>query len=107
MHCSAHFLFGQGDDDPFDLPPVAEAQHIALVAAVLGARRRLEPSVVAIGLDQQRRIGERQAAGDEGHVHNCPIRPPLLALWVTNAVNETLTMISLSQDRVATPKLHQ
>jgi len=92
MNRAAHFLFGQGDDDPFDLPPVAEAHDIALVAAVLGTRRGLEAGVVTIGLDQQRRIRKSHAAGDERHVHDCPINPPLLELWVMNEVNEAVTM---------------
>jgi len=55
---SANFLVGQSDNDPFDLPPVAEADYIALVAAMLGTSSRLEPGVVAIGFEQQRRVSQ-------------------------------------------------
>ena len=92
MNRAANFPHSQGDDHPLDLPPVAETQHIALVAAVLGTRRGLETGVVAIGLDQQRRIGERQSAGNEGHVHEDISNPPLLALWGIDAVNVPVTM---------------
>jgi hypothetical protein len=69
VNCAANFLFGQGDDHPFDLPPVAKAQDVTLVPACFGARRGLEPGVVALGLEQQCGIGQRTAAIDEGRVH--------------------------------------
>ena len=59
----------EGGDYPLDLPPVAEGQHIAGVAAVAGAGRgdqhRLAPEIV----DELRCVGQRQAAMDVGEVH--------------------------------------
>jgi len=101
------FLFGQGDDHSLDLPPVAEAHDIALVAAVLGARRGLEPGVVAKGFDQQGRIGQGRPASDEGHVHGRPANPPLVELWSTDAVNEAVTMIFVCRRLAgAVPEAH-
>ena len=80
MDGSAHFLLAQGDDDALDLPPVAEAHDIALVAAVLGARRRFKAGVVALGFDEQRGIHECRASGDEGHVHGRPLTRRFLQL---------------------------
>lgn len=52
MNGSAHFLVAEGRDHALDLPPVAEAHDIAGIAADLGARRRLEPGIVAEPVDQ-------------------------------------------------------
>jgi len=73
VNCAAYFLFGQGDDHPFDLAPMAETEDIAVVTAGLGARGGLETGVVAIGFKQQRRIGQRGAVVDERRVHGSPL----------------------------------
>ena len=92
MNRAAHFLFGQGDDHPLDLPPVAEARDIALVATIRGARRGFEAGIVAKGLDEKRRIGKCRPAGNEGHVHEPIITAAHLAIAVTDAVNDWFTM---------------
>ena len=69
MEGSAHFFVGQGSDHAFNLPPVAEKQHIARVAAPFGASSRLKPGVVAKAFHELRSLGEGTAAGDVGRVH--------------------------------------
>ena len=66
MDGSAHFFVGQCRDDALDLPPVAKSDDIAGIAAVLGARRSLEPGVVAEAIDELRSLGQGRASGDEG-----------------------------------------
>jgi len=56
MNGAAHFVAAQGRDHPLDLPPVAEARDIAVVAAAFRPDRRLETGIVAIALDQLRSI---------------------------------------------------
>jgi hypothetical protein len=69
VNCAANFLFGQSDDYTFDLPPMAEAQDVPPITARFGTGRGLEAGVVPIGFEQQRCIGQRSAAIDEGRVH--------------------------------------
>ena len=69
MDGAADFLVGERDDHALDLPPMAEAQYIALVAAVLGTSRGLEPGVIAIGFEQQRGVREGCSAVNEWRVH--------------------------------------
>ena len=61
-----HFVASQRHDDPLDLPPVAEAHDIAVVAAALGADGRLKPRVFAIAGDQLCGVVERASTMDEG-----------------------------------------
>src|SRR5207248_10036300 len=64
-------------DHALDLPPVAEARDIAVVAAAFGAKRGLEAGVVAIARHEVGRVGQRRAAVDEGAVHaHCITRQP-------------------------------
>src|SRR5437763_12894436 len=63
------FVAAQRRDDPLDLPPVAEARDIAVIAAALGADRRLEPGVIAVTFDQLGRVGQCNPATDEGTLH--------------------------------------
>ena len=65
MNGSAHFVVGKCRDDTLDLPPVAESEDIARIAAVLGTCGGLQPGVVAEAVDQIRSLGE----GDIGRVH--------------------------------------
>ena len=69
MDGSAHFFVGKCRDDTFDLPPMAESQDIARVTAAFGARRGLQPGVVAEAVDEVRSLGKGKASGDEGRVH--------------------------------------
>jgi hypothetical protein len=62
-------ITGERRDYALDLPPMAETHDIAVVAAALGARRRLEPGIIAVAGDQFRGIGQRNAAVDEWLVH--------------------------------------
>src|SRR4051794_7316028 len=63
------FVAAERRDHSFDLPPMAEAGDIAVVAAALRAHRRLEPGVVAITRDQVRSVVQRHAPMDEGVFH--------------------------------------
>ena len=71
-----NFLVRQGDDHPFDLPPMAEFQDIAIVAAGLGARSSLEPGVIAVSLQKQCSVGKGRSAVDVGRVHSPPVIQP-------------------------------
>jgi TolB-like protein len=74
VNCARYLVTAEGRDHPLDLPPVAKARDIAVVAAALGADRRFEPGVIAKAVDQLGGISQRNAAVDEGTVH-----APLLA----------------------------
>src|SRR5438309_3807769 len=63
------FVAAERRDHPLDLPPVAEARDIAVVAAALCTDRRFVPCVIAKALDQFGSIGECVSAMDEGAVH--------------------------------------
>jgi TolB-like protein/Flp pilus assembly protein TadD len=93
MDCALHFIAAERGDDPLDLPPMAEARDIAVVAAALGARCGLEPGIVAIPVDQGRRIGKRHATMDERSVHAVPSSPRPISRLPTNVVNIALTML--------------
>lgn len=104
MHRAANFLVGQRDNDPLNLPPMAEAHHIILVTGSLGSRRRLEPGIVAIGFQKQRGIRQCGAVIDERRVHEILGKLALLALRRTDRVNEPSTMIDgFSPLRLAGP----
>ena len=91
VNSPVHLVAGQCRNDTLDLAPVAEAHDIARVAAVLGARRRLEPGVVAVGVDQRRRIGKGGAAGDEWGRHGLGCTPGLVTAPRTDGVNASST----------------
>ena len=63
------FVVAERGDHPLDLPPVTEARNIAVVAATLGAHRRLEAGIVAITLDEVGGVGQRDASMDERAIH--------------------------------------
>ena len=54
---------GEDRDDPFDLPPAAEMDDIAQLAASVRARRRLADRVDSEAIDQFRRLGDRRPVG--------------------------------------------
>ena len=66
---SAHLVARQSDDHALDLPPVAKADDIVVVAAALGARRGLERGVVAEAVDELGCCGQSGPAGDEDRLH--------------------------------------
>ena len=66
---ASDFVAAQRRDDPLDVAPVAEASDIAVVAAALGARGRLEEGLVTEAVDQVGGVRERKPAVDEGRVH--------------------------------------
>src|SRR4051794_4345506 len=74
------------------MSPVAEANDIAVVAAPLGARRGLEPGIIAEALDQLRRIRKGGPSLDEGGVHGPGFNPAGVSRLTTSVVNEALTM---------------
>ena len=69
MDEAADLVAAERRDHALDLPPMAEARDIAVVAAALGPGRGLEPGIVTKTLDQVRRVRERDAAMDEYAVH--------------------------------------
>ena len=77
MDRSAHFFVGKCCDDTFDLPPMAESQDIARVAAAFRARGGLQPGVVAEPIEQVRCLFKGMASGDEGRVHGRSLTPNL------------------------------
>src|SRR5215210_2164698 len=74
MDCALDLVAAQRRDHAFNLPPVAKVHDIAVVAAALGPRRRLEAGVLAIALDQLGRVGQREPAMDERAVHAVVLR---------------------------------
>jgi hypothetical protein len=78
---SAHFPGAEGDDDPLDLPPVAEKDDIAQIPAPLGANGRFEPGIVAEALDQFGGVGKRRPSGDERGIHRFALTAQLLPDW--------------------------
>ena len=72
MDGSAHFVAAKGRYDALDLSPVAEANDIAVISAPLGACSCLETRIVAVALDEVRRISKRDTAMDEGTLHDGP-----------------------------------
>ena len=69
MNGAADLFGAQRCDHALNLPPVAEAQDIAGIAAVLGANRSFEPGIIAISLDEVGSVCERGPSVDERHVH--------------------------------------
>jgi len=69
MDGSAHFFVGQCRDHALDLPPVAEKQHIACIAATFGTRCGLEPGIVSEAIHEVRSFCKSEPAGDVGRVH--------------------------------------
>ena len=47
MHCANHVIDREQDDQPLDLPPVAEMDMVSQIPAVIGARRRFKSGIVA------------------------------------------------------------
>src|SRR6266700_7635442 len=66
---AADLFAAERRDHALDLPPVAEARDIAVVAAAFGAKRSLKAGVVAKARHEVGRVGQRRAAVDEGAVH--------------------------------------
>ena len=64
-----HFVAAQRHDQAFDVPPVAKAGDIPVVAAPAGARGRFDPGALRRKFDQLGGIGQRGPAIDEGRIH--------------------------------------
>jgi hypothetical protein len=94
---AAHLVAAERGDHPLDLPPVAKAHDIAIIAAALGACGRLEPGVVAIAVDELGGVGERMPAMDEGAVHGSRFTPALVSRLPTKVVNGALTILGLAR----------
>src|SRR3982751_6494015 len=69
VDAAADLVAAERGDHPLDLPPMTKAGDIAVVAAALGPRRRLETGVVAEAFDQLRGISKRNPTVNEGTVH--------------------------------------
>ena len=63
----------QRRDHALDLPPVAKAHDVAVVAALLLTRCGLQARALAEAFDQVRGIGRRKAAIDVGGIHTAHI----------------------------------
>src|SRR4051812_4726348 len=96
MNGAVDLVAPEGRDQPLNLPPMAEANDIAVVSAALGARGGLEAGVIAMLLDQARGIGERDASVDEEAVHACCTNVGAVSGPATNLVNEALTIFERS-----------
>ena len=96
MDSPEDFVAAQCRDDPLDLPPVAEAGDIAVVAAPLGESRRFKAGVVAETLDQVRCVGKGVAAVDEEVVHGFALTPAAVSRLPTNVVNGALAMLRVA-----------
>lgn len=94
MDQAADLVAAQRGDDALDLPPMAEARDIALVAAALGTHRRLEAGIVAETVHQLRRIRKREPSMNEGRVHARGISGAPVSTVPTNVVNAALTIFS-------------
>ena len=85
---SANFFVGECRDDTLDLPPVAESNDVSSITALLGARSRLQPGIVAKAIDQVRGLGKRKATGNEWRVHAFSLTRKLFPdgrqCWSTN-----------------------
>lgn len=92
MDGSAHLVAGEGGDHPLDLPPVAKADDIVVVAAPLGAGGGLEAGIVAEPLDQIGGVVKGRTAGDERGLHGPTVNPRPVSRLPTSVVNSTLTM---------------
>ena len=68
-----YFVAAQRGDHALDVTPVTEAEDVAVATALLGTGGGLEARIVAIALDQVRRVGESDATVDEGRVHGCAL----------------------------------
>jgi hypothetical protein len=73
MDSSVHFVAGKCFNHAFDLPPVAEMQHITRITAALGARRGLQSGFFAEPVHELRSFSQREAACDEWRVHASPL----------------------------------
>lgn len=69
VNATDHRRAVQRGDQPLDLPPVAEAFHIARTAALGSERRSLAERIVAIALDEVGSVAERFTIVDEGREH--------------------------------------
>jgi len=74
---SANLGAAERGNHPLDLPPVAEAEDIAGVAALLGERGSLEACIVAIAVEHVGSLGERETIGDEKRIHGSPLTRPV------------------------------
>ena len=63
------FVAAERSNHALDLPPVAEARDIPVVAAALGAHRGLETGVVAKALDQLGGVAQGATPMDERTIH--------------------------------------
>ena len=92
MDQAADLVAAERRNHALDLPPVAEARDIALVAAQLGAGRRFVAGVIAESLHKLCRVGKRDPAVNEGRVHGSALSPGPVSTVPTNVVNAALTI---------------
>jgi hypothetical protein len=81
VNSSAHFPGAEGDDDPLNLPPMAEMKDIAQVPAPLRTNGRFEPGIVAEALDQFGCVGKGRPSRDERGAHRIVLTAQPLPDW--------------------------
>ena len=96
MDGAAHFVAAERGDYAFDLPPVAEARDISVVAAALGPNCRLEARIVTVPFNEIGGIGKGWASMDEGRVHGHVSNSVTVELLRTSIVNLLLTTFSMA-----------
>ena len=69
MNGALHFIAAERRNDPLDLPPMAEARDVPVVAASLRPSRRFETGVIAVTVDEIGGIGQCDTVVDEETVH--------------------------------------
>lgn len=95
MDGAGDFVAAERGDDALDLSPVTESRDIAVVAAALGARRGLEPGIVAEALDQFGGVGQSHSAMDEGAIHDSIPTPMAVSRLRTIVVNAALAIFAM------------
>jgi hypothetical protein len=86
-------LTGKGHDDPFDLAPMAEAQDILVLAALLCPQGSLGTRIVAKAANKVGRVVECRSAGDEDGLHGGALSCSTLPRRSRGSVNSAFTIV--------------
>ena len=94
MYRIRDFVAAERRDHPLDLPPVAEARDIAVVAAALGTDGSFQAGIIAIDLDELGGIGQCHTSMNEWAAHERALSPAAVSRLRTSVVNKPLTMLN-------------
>lgn len=97
MDGAAHFVAAERRDHSLDLPPMAKASDIAVIATALGAHCRFEARIVAVAFDEVGGVGQGRSSVDEGRVHANVSNSVTVERLPTSIVNLLLTMFNVAQ----------